>query len=167
MPGSVGQFFLRNWLLKLAALFFAVMLYVAVAAQQPLTESFALRLSLAPPPGRALRPAAPPPPPPTGPPKSLAGVESVPTQPTQIASVPGPVYRTVALDTQALGVVRITPREVRLVGEVAALAQRVFAGVPVTTAASGFAGWERLSQRRPGSGGGPAPPGERPPRDRP
>src|SRR2546428_505602 len=127
MPGSVGQFFLRNWLLKLAALFFAVMLYVAVAAQQPLTETFALRLSVAP--------------------KSLAGVESVTTQPTQIASVPGPVYRTVALDTQALGVARITPREVRIVGEVAALAQRVFAGVPVATAASGFAGWELVSER--------------------
>src|SRR3989442_10833830 len=164
MPGSVGQFFLRNWLLKLAALFFAVMLYVAVAAQQPLTESFALRLSIAPPPGRALRQAPPTIAvtvqgkvsdisprdvdivvdsaarrdvriaprvtlekdsgfallgitvvPPTarliGPPKSLAGVESVTTQPTQIASVLGPVYRTVALDTQALGVVRITPRE--------------------------------------------------------
>src|SRR5947208_3316881 len=229
MPGSVGQFFLRNWLLKLAALFFAVMLYVAVAAQQPLTESFALRLSIAPPPGRALRQAPPTiavtvqgkgseilklrniprtisktvpdtltgsvwrlhllpgditlpkgvevqvsdisprdvdivvdsaarrdvriaprvtlekdsgfallgitAVPPTarliGPPKSLAGVESVTTQPTQIASVPGPVYRTVALDTQALGVARITPREVRIVGEVAALAQRVFAGVVI------------------------------------
>src|SRR2546427_9197252 len=59
MPGSVGQFFLRNWLLKLAALFFAVMLYVAVTAQQPLTETFALRLSIAPPPGRALRQAPP------------------------------------------------------------------------------------------------------------
>src|SRR5256712_6474530 len=59
MPGSVGQFFLRNWLLKLAALFFAVMLYVAVPAQQPLTETFALRLSIAPPPGRALRQAPP------------------------------------------------------------------------------------------------------------
>src|SRR5438309_137871 len=239
MPGSVGQFFLRNWLLKLAALFFAVMLYVAVTAQQPLTETFALRLSIAPPPGRALRQAPPSiavtvqgkgseilklrniprtisktvpdtltgslwrlhlspgdvtlpkgaegvqvsdisprdvdivvdsaarrdvriaprvtlekdsgfallgitAVPPTarliGPPKSLAGVESVTTQPTQIPSVPGPVYRTVALDTQALGVARITPREVRLVGEVAALAQRVFAGGPVPTAASGFAG---------------------------
>src|SRR3989454_177873 len=201
MPGSVGQFFLRNWLLKLAAVFFAVMLYVAVAAQQPLTETFALRLSVAPPPGRALRQAPPSIAvtvqgkgseilklrniprtiskavpdtltgsvwrlhlspadvtlpkgvegvlvsdisprdvdivvdsaarrdvrivprvtlekdsgfallgitvvPPTarliGPPKSLAGVESVTTQPTQIPSVPGPVYRTVALDTQAL-----------------------------------------------------------------
>ena len=91
-----------------------------------------------------------------GPPKSLAGVESVTTQPTQIPSVPGPVYRTVALDTQPLGVARITPREVRLVGEVAALAQRVFAGVPVATAASGFAGWELVSERVQVSVGGPA-----------
>ena len=91
-----------------------------------------------------------------GPPKSLAGVESVTTQPTQIASVPGPVYRTVALDTQALGVARITPREVRIVGEVAALAQRVFAGVPVATAASGFTGWELVSERVQVSVGGPA-----------
>src|SRR5437016_2213898 len=59
MPVSVGQFFLRNWLLKLAALFFAVMLYVAVTAQQPLTETFALRLATAPPPGAALRQAPP------------------------------------------------------------------------------------------------------------
>src|SRR2546425_189344 len=237
-----------------AAVFFAVMLYVAVAAQQPLTETFALRLSVAPPPGRALRQAPPSiavtvqgkgseilklrniprtisktvpdtltgsvwrlhllpgditlpkgvevqvsdisprdvdivvdsaarrdvriaprvtlekdsgfallgitAVPPTarliGPPKSLAGVESVTTQPTQIASVPGPVYRTVALDTQALGVARITPREVRLVAEVAALAQRVFAGVPVATAASGFAGWELVSERVQVSVGGPA-----------
>src|SRR2546430_1218014 len=156
MPGSVGQFFLRNWLLKLAAVFFAVMLYVAGAAQQPLPEAFAPRLSLPPPPGppgrRAVRPRARL----IGPPKSLAGVESVTTQPTQIASVPGPVYRTVALDTQALGVARITPREVRIVGEVAALAQRVFAGVPVATAASGFTGWELVSERVQVSVGGPA-----------
>src|SRR5256885_1618095 len=142
MPGSVGQFFLRNWLLKLAAVFFAGMLYVAVARPHPLTGNFAPRLSLPPPPGR--------------PPKSLGGVEAVTTQPTQIASVPGPVYRTVALDTQALGVARITPREVRIVGEVAALAQRVFAGVPVATAASGFTGWELVSERVQVSVGGPA-----------
>src|SRR2546428_4641673 len=59
MPGSVGQFCVRNWLLKLAALFFAVMLYVAVPGAPHLTEPFALRLSIAPPPGRALRQAPP------------------------------------------------------------------------------------------------------------
>src|SRR5256885_3589844 len=59
MPGSVGQFFLRNWLLKLAAVFFAVMVYAGVPAQQRLTEPLARRLSIAPPPGRALRQAPP------------------------------------------------------------------------------------------------------------
>src|SRR5256712_13704205 len=265
MPGSVGQFFLRNWVLRLGAVFCAVLLSVAVAARQPLTETFALRLSVAPPPGRALRQAPPsiavtvqgkgseilklrniprtiskPVPdtltgslwrlhllpgditlpkgvevqvsdisprdvdivvdsaarrdvriaprvtlekdaglallrvtavPPTarliGPPKSLAGVESVTTQPTQIASVPGPVYRTVALDTQALGVARITPREVRLVAEGAAVAPRRVAGVPGATAASGLAGWELVSERVPGSVGGPAARGARRTRDGP
>src|SRR3989442_1199044 len=151
MPGSVGQFFLRNWLLKLAAVFFALMLDVAVDAQPPLTEPFALHLPLPPPPARAPRQAGPP-----GPPESRAGVESGTPQPTPVASVPGPVYRTVAPDTQALGVARITPREVRSVGEVAALAQRVFAGVPVATAASGFTGWEVVSERVQVSVGGPA-----------
>src|SRR2546425_9002627 len=52
---SLGQLFVRNWPIKLAALFFAIMLYVAVAAQQPLTQSFALRLAIAIPPGRTVR----------------------------------------------------------------------------------------------------------------
>src|SRR2546422_6067470 len=52
---SLGQLFVRNWPIKLAALFFAIMLYVAVAAQQPLTQSFALRLAIGIPPGRTVR----------------------------------------------------------------------------------------------------------------
>jgi len=52
---SLGQLFVRNWPIKLAALFFAIMLYVAVAAQQPLTQSFALRLAITIPPGRTVR----------------------------------------------------------------------------------------------------------------
>jgi len=55
MPGSVGQLFTRNWPVKLAALFFAVMLYVAVAAQQPITQFFALQLEVVAPPGRAIK----------------------------------------------------------------------------------------------------------------
>src|SRR5881296_121844 len=55
MRGSLGQLFVRNWPIKLAAMFFAVMLYVAVAAQQPLSQSFAVRLALAIPPGRTVR----------------------------------------------------------------------------------------------------------------
>ncbi len=55
MAGNVGQLFVRNWAIKLAALFFAIMLYVAVAAQQPLTQSFPMRLVLTIPPGRTVK----------------------------------------------------------------------------------------------------------------
>jgi YbbR domain-containing protein len=55
MAGSIGQLFVRNWAIKLAALFFAIMLYVAVAAQQPLTQSFAMQLVLTVPPGRTVK----------------------------------------------------------------------------------------------------------------
>src|SRR2546430_3409676 len=53
--GSIAQLLVRNWPIKLAAGFFAAMLYVAVAAQQPLAQSFAMRLAIAIPPGRTLR----------------------------------------------------------------------------------------------------------------
>ena len=52
---SVGQLLVRNWPIKLAAGFFAAMLYVAVAAQQPLAQSFAMRLAVVVPPGRTVR----------------------------------------------------------------------------------------------------------------
>lgn len=55
MAGSFGQLFVRNWAIKLAALFFAIMLYVAVAAQQPLTQSFPMHLVLTVPPGRTVK----------------------------------------------------------------------------------------------------------------
>src|SRR6266704_1553900 len=55
MAGSFGQLFVRNWAIKLAAIFLAIMLYVAVAAQQPLTQSFAMRLLVQVPPGRSVR----------------------------------------------------------------------------------------------------------------
>src|SRR5207244_13604318 len=41
--------------LKLAGMFFAIMLYVAVAAQQPLSQTFAMRLAVVIPPGRTVR----------------------------------------------------------------------------------------------------------------
>src|SRR2546428_11979577 len=55
MAGSFGQLFLRNWPIKLAALFFAVMLYVAVAAQQPVPQTLMLRLEVLGPPGRPIK----------------------------------------------------------------------------------------------------------------
>jgi YbbR domain-containing protein len=55
VAGKVAQLVVRNWPLKLAAVFFAIMLYVAVAAQQPLTQTFAMRLAIAVPPGRTVK----------------------------------------------------------------------------------------------------------------
>src|SRR5712692_5728992 len=59
MAVKVGQLVARNWPIKMAALFFAVMLYIAVAAQQRLTQTFAVRLAVTLPPGRSLRQAPP------------------------------------------------------------------------------------------------------------
>lgn len=242
---SIGQLFVRNWPIKLAAMFFAIMLYVAVAAQQPLSQTFAMRLSIAIPPGRTVRqqPAGvtvviagrgseilklrsfprvirkvipdtfsaalwrtqltavdidlpkgieltvadirprdievlldsvgrkdvrivprvkveaesgyvlrglsitPSLAHLVGPEKSLAQVDSVTTLPTVISSVNGPFFQTVPIDTAALGVVRISPKSVRMAGEVAAIIERSIAGVPITTAASGFTGFGLTPER--------------------
>src|SRR3954469_2663044 len=53
MPINLTQLVVRNWPIKLAALFFALMLYVAVAAQQPVTEAITLNVAVEGPPGRA------------------------------------------------------------------------------------------------------------------
>jgi YbbR domain-containing protein len=246
---SLGQLFVRNWPIKLAALFFAIMLYVAVAAQQPMSQSFAMRLAVGIPPGRTVRqqPAGvtvvitgkgseilklrsfprvirkvipdtfsaslwriqlqaadvelelpkgidvqvadirprdveilldsvsrkdvrivprvkveaesgyvlrglsitPSLAHLVGPEKSLAKLDSVTTLPTVISSVSGPFFQTVPLDTAPLGVVRISPKAVRMAGEVTAIIERSIDGVPITTAASGFTGFllspERVS----------------------
>jgi YbbR domain-containing protein len=55
MPANLTQLVTRNWPIKLAALFFALMLYVVVAAQQPITQMFTLRLAVAAPPGREVK----------------------------------------------------------------------------------------------------------------
>src|SRR2546429_6429814 len=52
---SLGQLIVRNWPIQVAAVFFAIMLYVAVAAQQPLSQIFAMRLAIGIPPGRTVR----------------------------------------------------------------------------------------------------------------
>src|SRR5205823_3309864 len=210
MPVNIGQLFARNWAIKLAAIFFAVMLYVAVAAQQPLSQRFALRLIVTVPPGRSVRQQ------PAGVTVTLSGkgseilklrsfprmirktipdtfsgsVWGIHLQPSDVsipkgtdvqvaeiaprdldvlldsvgkkdvrivplvrveaesgyvlrglAIVPGPFFRTVPLDTTPLGVVRVSPKEVRVAGEVAAIIERSIPAVPVTTAASGFAGF--------------------------
>src|SRR5216683_3154636 len=209
---SLGQLFVRNWPIKLAALFFAIMLYIAIAAKgseilklrsfqrvirkaipdtfsasvwriqlqatdvelpkgievqvadirprdiEVLLDSvshkdvrivprvkveaesgYVLRgLSITPSLARLV-----------GPEKTLSKLDSVTTLPTVISSVSGPFFQTVPLDTTPLGVVRISPKSVRMAGEVTAIIERSIAGVPITTAASGFTGFllspERVS----------------------
>jgi hypothetical protein len=70
-----------------------------------------------------------------GPDKNLAAIESVTTIPTEIANVSGPFTRSVPIDTTPLGVVRIAPKQVTVTGEMAALADRSFGGIPVETGA--------------------------------
>jgi len=70
-----------------------------------------------------------------GPDKHLAGIESVTTIPTEIANVSGAFTRTVPIDTAPLGIVRIAPRQVLVTGEMGALADRSFGGIPVETGA--------------------------------
>lgn len=245
MPINVGQLITRNWAIKLAALFFSVMLYVAVAAQQPITQLFTLQLEVVAPPGRSVKQgpiaisvlltgrggellklrslprvisktipdtfpgslwhirlqASDVPVPKgvdvqvadlaprdvdvtldsaarrevrivarvtlnadssfvlqgvtvhpatarlVGPPKSLAGIDSVMTVPLTIPGVPGPFSRTVAIETDSLGAARVAPTDALISGEVTAVLQRSFAGVIVTTAASGFAGFTLARER--------------------
>src|SRR5256885_16782121 len=54
MRSSLLQLITRNWPIKGAALFLALMLYVAVQLQQPITTSFDVTLNVLLPRGRAL-----------------------------------------------------------------------------------------------------------------
>ena len=236
MRGNLVQAITRNWPIKGAALFLALMLYVAVQLQQPVTTSFDVTLNVQLPPGRALVHK-----PPTvrvqisgkgsqilklrslagditrrvpdtltattwsihldptevelalpkgadvrvmevrpseitialdsvarkdvrivslvsvtpdsgqflhgglsmtpttarlvGPEKSLATIDSVTTVPMEIASVSGPFTRTVPIDTMPLGIVRLSPKQVTVTGEMGVIAERSFAGIPVETGA--------------------------------
>ena len=234
MAGNLTRGFTRNWPIKLAAVFLALMLYVAVAAQQPISQSFDLKVTVLVPPGRALlqqpptvsvvftgrggeilklrslrrvirlavpdtfsgslyrvslRPADVEYPKGTdlqvsdispreitltldsvkrkevrivplvtvvpdsgqvlrggltisptvahivGSDRALAAIESVTTVSTRISSVTGRFTQQVAIDTSALGLVRIAPKAVEVSGELGPVHERVFAGLPVETGA--------------------------------
>jgi len=226
--------FFRNWGLKLAALFLAVMLYVAVAAQEQYTQQFPMRIEVQAPPGRTMLNT---PPPVTvvlrgkggellklrlfrqvitlqvpetlsvatwttilqhanvelpkgadvqvdaitprevvvqldsvgtkdvpivarvsvrpdsgqaldgglqiapnvarlvGPDPLLAAIESVATVPTTLDAVHGPFTRLVTLDTSPLGVVRLSPKEVRVSGTTTTVFVRVFNFLPIESGA--------------------------------
>jgi hypothetical protein len=70
-----------------------------------------------------------------GPDKNLAGIDSVTTIPTEISNVAGAFTRTVPIDTAPLGIIRIAPKQVTVTGEMSALVERSFGGIPVETGA--------------------------------
>jgi hypothetical protein len=92
-----------------------------------------------------------------GPLKSVAAIESVTTAPATFTTGNGPFFHTVPIDTTALGLVRVVPREVRVSGEATPLLQRSFPGVAVTATASGFAGFTLATERVAVQVLGPAP----------
>ena len=239
MRGKLLELLTRNWPIKFAAVLLALMLYVAVQAQQPITQTFSMKLDVEVPRGRSLQRK-----PPTlqvqvsgkgaellrlrtfpsaisktvpdtlsassflirlenadvpvpkgvevsvlaitprevtvsldsvvrkdvrvvplvsvvpesgfvmrggvsitptivrvvGPEAAVAAVESVTTVPMDITNVTGAFARDLALDTNALGVVRVVPKKVILSGDVQALVARTFAGVTVESGAGQLTG---------------------------
>src|SRR5438874_170140 len=76
-----------------------------------------------------------------GPEKSLAGIDSVTTVPTEITNVSGAFTRNVPIDTMPLGIVRLAPKHVTVSGEMGLIAERSFAGIPVETGAGAITGY--------------------------
>jgi YbbR domain-containing protein len=70
-----------------------------------------------------------------GPEQSLAAIESVTTVPMEISSVSGEFTRQVPIDTMPLGIVRLSPKQVTVTGEMGRIAERSFGGIPVETGA--------------------------------
>lgn len=77
-----------------------------------------------------------------GPERLLSQFESVATLPTAFDRVSGPFTRVVQIDTAPLGVVRISPHEVRVTGATAAVFERVFNFIPVESGAGPLTGYE-------------------------
>jgi hypothetical protein len=75
-----------------------------------------------------------------GPEENVAGVESVTTAPMEITNVTGAFTRVLPIDTHALGLVRIAPKEVTVSGDVQALVRRSFAGVTIESGAGQLTG---------------------------
>src|SRR5438874_2721385 len=70
-----------------------------------------------------------------GPERNLATIDSVTTVPTEITSVSGEFTRSVPIDTMPLGIVRLSPKQVTVTGDMGRIAERSFAGIPVETGA--------------------------------
>jgi YbbR domain-containing protein len=77
-----------------------------------------------------------------GPDRLLSRIESVATLPTALDAVHGSFARLVQIDTTPLGVVRVTPLEVRVSGATTAVFERVFNLLPVESGAGPLTGYE-------------------------
>jgi YbbR domain-containing protein len=77
-----------------------------------------------------------------GPDRLLSRIESVATVPTAFDAVRGSFTRLVQIDTSPLGVVRVTPLDVRVSGSTTAVFERVFNLLPVESGAGPLTGYE-------------------------
>jgi len=66
-----------------------------------------------------------------GPEQRLATIDSVTTVPMEITNVSGAFSRSVPIDTGPLGIVRLSPKQVIVTGDMGRIAERSFAGIPV------------------------------------
>ena len=103
---SLFQFLTRNWPIKGAALFLALMLYVAVQLQQPVTTSFDVTLNVQLPPGRALM---------QKPPKVRVQISGKGSQILKLRSLAGDITRRVPDTlTSSTYLIHLDPTEVEL-----------------------------------------------------
>ena len=106
MASSVVQWLTRNWPIKGAARFLALMLYVAVQLQQPVTTSFDVTLNVQLPPGRALTQKLP---------RVRAQISGKGTQILKLRSLAGDITRRVPDTLSATSwVVHLDPTDVEL-----------------------------------------------------
>src|SRR5881296_3474449 len=66
-----------------------------------------------------------------GPEQSLAAIDSVTTVPMEITNISDEFTRNVPIDTMPLGIVRLSPKQVTVTGDMGRTAERSFAGIPV------------------------------------
>jgi hypothetical protein len=106
MSGSVSPLFTRNWPIKVVALLLSVMLYLAVAAQQPTSQLLSLRLAVEMPPGRSLASRLP---------TVAVQISGRGSELLKLRAFP-PVIRRAVPDTLsgALWIVRLQPSDVQL-----------------------------------------------------
>ena len=73
-----------------------------------------------------------------GPEAQVRRIGSVFTVPLELNNVREPVRQTVAIDTAAFGVVRLSQNEVEIQAQIEALSERIMTGIPVTFTGGGW-----------------------------